>query len=41
MDDHVRFSGTKKGTTLIMVTTINVVKTVVKYGVVPRAPHVS
>ncbi len=30
---------TKKGTTLIAAITINVVKTVVKYGVVPRDPR--
>jgi hypothetical protein len=32
---------TKKGTTLIAVITINVVKTVVKYGGAPPDPHVS
>jgi hypothetical protein len=46
MDEHVRSTvlvvrNAKKGTTLIIVITINVVKTVVKYGVVSRDPHVS
>ena len=43
MDDHVRFSGTKyaKGNNTYKVITINVVTNVVKYGFVPRAPHVS
>jgi hypothetical protein len=42
MDDHVRFSGTKYEirNNNKWVITINVVRTVVKYGVVTRAPHV-